>query len=349
MAGGGRGGRSRSRSRGECESNGASLQVTALGDPAAAVADASAREGTIVADAEATCHARRRITGKRCGQSAFAPTDNSRHTLSIARPSGPAPSPGRQLWPIDAVVINLDRRPDRWEGAKARLAPLESSGCLRVRRFSATDGSSRDKLSTVPDSAVAREWTTDRNAKYDGRPGARPGVRLAMSPGERGCAMSHVRVWREVAAGQTCGEGASAAAAAGASWESPTIVLEDDAVIGKRFKKRVQAALHAATRGGADAVYLGYIKGAPWRGRIDDGLFEAEYLWTTVGYILWPHGARKLLSALPVDQPVDNFMAWLMATRRFRAFAMAPPLVDQQDEWDCGSDVAHSDDAVIGE
>ena len=26
---------------------------------------------------------------------------------------------------------------------------------------------------------------------------------------------------------------------------------------------------------------------------------EVEYLWTTVAYVLWPSGARKLLQALP--------------------------------------------------
>jgi len=71
---------------------------------------------------------------------------------------------------------------------------------------------------------------------------------------------------------------------------------------------------------------------------------EAEYLWTTVAYVIWPEGARKLLSALPVDQPVDNFMATLIAAHRLQGFAVVPPLVVQAKSWNVDSDVAHSDE-----
>eukprot|EP00927_Polykrikos_kofoidii_P080496 TRINITY_DN77373_c0_g1_i1.p1 TRINITY_DN77373_c0_g1~~TRINITY_DN77373_c0_g1_i1.p1 ORF type:complete len:296 (-),score=28.72 TRINITY_DN77373_c0_g1_i1:29-916(-) len=262
-----------------------------------------------------TCPVRRRITSKQPSQ-VFSDSSERLH------------------WPLETVVINLDRRADRWNEVNGRLAPLVSNDCLRVRRFRATDGSCDD--SDVPETVVAREWNTDRNAKYDGRAGSRAGVRLQMSSGERACAMSHVRVWREVANSCSC-----------ISPEQPTVILEDDAVFAKRFHQRIRVALNAATRVGADIVYLGYIKGAPWRRHLGHGLYEAEYLWTTVGYVLWPRGARKLLTALPVDQPVDNFMGWLMASGSIRGLAIAPALVDQKDEWDCGSDVFHSDDAVL--
>ena len=34
-------------------------------------------------------------------------------------------------------------------------------------------------------------------------------------------------------------------------------------------------------------------------GKVGPTVREAEYLWTTVAYILWPAGARKLLAELP--------------------------------------------------
>merc|ERR1712224_657183 len=71
--------------------------------------------------------------------------------------------------------------------------------------------------------------------------------------------------------------------------------------------------------------------------KVSPGLQEAEYLWTTVCYVLWPEGARKLLATLPVDEPIDNFMAWQVASRRVCALAVTPPLVDQELEWDQGS------------
>ena len=40
-------------------------------------------------------------------------------------------------------------------------------------------------------------------------------------------------------------------------------------------------------------------------------LQKAEYVWTTVAYVISPLGAKKLLEvARPINQPVDNFMAW---------------------------------------
>lgn len=232
-----------------------------------------------------------------------------------------------------ALVINLDHRQDRWRGVRGRLGPLQAAGCLTVERLPATDG--RCAAAQAPASDVAYEWTTDRNARYDGRQGYRPGVRLQFTPGERGCAMSHVRAWREVAAGSCAGDS-----------EEPVLVLEDDAVPAEAFCKRFPQLLLKAPSD-ADVLYLGYIKGAPFRSKIAPGLYEAEYLWTTVGYVLWPRGAKKLLSSLPVDQPVDNWMGWLSAVRRLRAFAVSPALVDQAQEWDLDSDVRHSDDAVF--
>lgn len=237
------------------------------------------------------------------------------------------------------LVLNLDRRSDRWKGIQDRLASLERAGVLAMERFPATDGQVEG---AIDEGAVLQEWTTDRNSKYDGRPGYRAGVKLKMTPGERGCAMSHVRAWRTVAS--VGGSDAKDDGCRGV--EEPVLIFEDDAVLKKAFTKRLRSAVDASSEAGADVLYLGYINGAPWRRRIAPGLQEAEYLWTTVAYALWPRGARKLLQT-PVDCPVDNFMAWQSATKRILAFAVVPELVEQEGEWDFGSDVPHSDDTVL--
>lgn len=269
---------------------------------------------------------------------------NGKTAQALAPPSVPACSltPTSATQPLRTLVINLTRRPDRWESIQKRLAPLTKdpkaragagAGQLRlaIERFAACDGKAED----IPEDVVSRNWTTDRNAKYDGRPGYRPGVTLEMTAGERGCAMSHVRAWKEVARTVGTVEG-----------HRPVLILEDDAVFAARFPSRLTRALTLLPEN-VDALYLGYISGAPWRSKVAAGLYEAEYLWTTVGYLLWPRGARKLLDALPVDEPVDNFMAWQMSIGNFRALAVSPELIDQEQEWDCGSDVPHSDDSVL--
>ncbi|CAE8734406.1 unnamed protein product [Polarella glacialis] len=259
---------------------------------------------------------RRRVTGKRP-----APADRSCEASSTPNVQRASKEPMRTL------VINLDRRKDRWESMRSRLNSLEGLETfpLRLERFPATDGS----VDEVPTETISQTWTTDRNAKYDGRPGYRVGVQLQMTPGERGCAMSHVRAWRSVAA-STC--------------EKPVLILEDDAVPSPTtFLKRLARSVPRAAAAEADLVYLGYIKGAPWRRQVAPGLHEAEYLWTTVSYVLWPSGARKLLACLPVDEPIDNFMGWLTSQRRVLALAAVPQMVTQELEWDQGSDVPHSD------
>lgn len=229
------------------------------------------------------------------------------------------------MGPLETLIISLARRTDRWEGVLKRLTPLETSGVLKLTKMVATDG----KTDQVPDDVVTRDWTTDRNARFDGRQGSRPGVRLRMTAGERGCAMSHVRAWRSVVSGSV-----------------PVLILEDDA-IPKRSMQHLRRLCMRAEACDADVLYLGYIQGAPWRGTPAKQLREAHYLWTTVAYVLWPRGAQRLLDALPVDQPVDNFMGWLCASHRLRTLAAHPELIDQEGEWDQGSDVPHSDDQVL--
>ncbi|CAK9024832.1 unnamed protein product, partial [Durusdinium trenchii] len=175
-----------------------------------------------------------------------------------------------------------------------------------------------------------------------------PGETQLMSGGERGCAHSHRRLW----------EFASKRA-------EPTLVLEDDVHLGfdrngdkgkmngKVFTKRLAEAI------ARDVIYLGW---SGWRGgnfklwkEDDSGLSNAdrtfiqkasaEYVWTTVAYVIsqarglsglgvgrtapFMAGAQKLLQlATPIDQPVDNFMAWQASQGNLKSFVA----LDEGDE-----------------
>eukprot|EP00913_Durusdinium_trenchii_P024609 g23101.t1 len=150
---------------------------------------------------------------------------------------------------------------------------------------------------------------------------------LRLSPGERGCGASHLHLWRRCAASHV-----------------PSLILEDDAQLKRTFAGALSQALAELRSCRPQVLYLGYTQAAPWRRRIGPSVREAEYLWTTVAYVLWPSGARRLLEELPVDQPVDNFMSQLMARKKLRGFATVPPLVKQSKAWNVDNDVAHSDD-----
>merc|ERR1711997_1142734 len=85
---------------------------------------------------------------------------------------------------------------------------------------------------------------------------------------------------------------------------------------GKVFAAKLELGMQEAAKKNADVLYLGwsgfrdgnyrYLK-AP-RSKKSSVVRRAEYVWTTVAYVLWPAGAKKLLlSAQPMNQPVDNF------------------------------------------
>jgi GR25 family glycosyltransferase involved in LPS biosynthesis len=232
--------------------------------------------------------------------------------------------PSDDVKELKAVVVNLKTREDRWARVSAHLST--ELPWLSFERFFATYG----KEEPIPDDEVAPKWNTKCNALYgeyedtfgpDGKllysakDFQDPGVEYLFSGGERGCAHSHYRIWKVVAES-----------------EKPMLVLEDDVKLnfdrtddngvsnGKILTERLNLGMaEAKKQGGFDVLYLGwsglrdgnyrYLKSKP--GRKNPIVRRVEYVWTTVAYVLWPEGARKLLKAAsPMNQPVDNFMAW---------------------------------------
>lgn len=308
----------------------------------------------------------------------------------------------KELQALEAKVVNLERRPDRWKRVEAALK--KELPWLKVERFLASDGSK----SIIPEEEVSMKWNTSRNANFadfyewafedgttwmwaadapeeddtwkftengDGFSYIRdaptfhekepptgtlekkatgekftvklrfatkylnPGETQLMSGGERGCAHSHRRLWEFAAAR-----------------EEPTLVLEDDVHIGfdrngdkgkmngKVFTKRLEEAIKRAPAD-FDVIYLGW---SGWRGgnfklwKEDDSglapedksfLQKAEYVWTTVAYVISQAGAKKLLEvASPIDQPVDNFMAWQASQGKLKSF-VALDAGDEDSTW----------------
>lgn len=228
---------------------------------------------------------------------------------------------------LATLVINLDARPDRWTRMVQRLRALNQSGLLNAQRFRATDAKEVDLIATAD---VRETWRTDRNADYVGLFYVRK--KLNLSSSERACAHSHVRVWQEIAKQEV---------------EKPTLVLEDDALLSADFATRLRDLLRqfeSVRAVGPDMLYIGYSEAEPLVNKVGKGVYQAPYLWSTIGYLLWPKAARTLLAARPVDQPVDNFIAWQIKRGRMLALAAKPKLVEPEHVWDVMSNVEHSDE-----
>jgi len=267
--------------------------------------------------------------------------DRSRSPVRAPRRAPPA------LEGLPALLLGLERRPDRRQRCEEMLKT--EVPWLKYEFFPATDG----KVDVIPEDEVSRTWNTKCNSLYGAyedvfdKEGkvlytaaqfSDPGVDYEFSGGERGCAHSHHRMWRK------------AAEASG-----PILILEDDVQLiferaeggmssGATFTARLEIAMREACDKNADVLYLGWaghregnfkhLEDTP--GEKSSVIRKSEYVWTTVAYVIWPKGAKKLLeSAKPMNQPVDNFMAWECREGRLDAYVVLDE-GDTDDSWDGG-------------
>jgi len=244
----------------------------------------------------------------------IVPSD-SRKKLSKVSGSKLAPA---SLRGISSVVINLDRRPDRW--AKIQQSVAKQAPWLQVQRLPAVDGTA----APPPVLEVTKSWSTARLAErfFWYKP-----VTVRMAAGERGCCASHIAAWKIAAKRRT-----------------PLVVLEDDAVALTAFTASLAQAV-AEAPSGTGMIWL-TSKDRGTRKAAGKVLMKPEFVWTTVGYLIYPAAARTLLRMLPMDMPVDNFLGVHIADGKILAYSIRPAAVRQADTWNVGSDVPHSDDVA---
>ena len=183
----------------------------------------------------------------------------------------------------ECYCINLARRSDR---LRKYEASARRTG-LRWTRFEAIDGAAvgnGDDFDPL--------WDATRNAEWDRH--VAPGLRRATA-GERGCALSHVALWRKAV-----------------ETEGWLLITEDDCRFDKRWTPGSPAYLwrnHVPSD--AELVYLGFSD----RGEREyvagtgDQVFRPEYGFCTHCYAIRGAAARKFLDALPVAGPVDVWLA----------------------------------------
>jgi len=219
---------------------------------------------------------------------------------------------------VHAVAINLEKRPDRWQ--KVARSVAKQAPWLPFTRMDAVDG----KVAPPPLKEVTRKWSTGHLA---GLFWWYKKVTVPMSPGERGCCGSHIKAWRMAAKSK-----------------KPLLVLEDDAVALPTFSGSLAQAVREAPKDTGMIFLSSKDRGTPKP--FGEVLMEPDFIWTTVGYLIYPAAARSLLKMLPLDMPVDNFLAWHIKQGTVRAFSMKPAAVRQANTWNVGSDVPHSDDVA---
>jgi GR25 family glycosyltransferase involved in LPS biosynthesis len=110
----------------------------------------------------------------------------------------------RMVRRIPVFVINLDRRRDRWRkfvlanermGVNAiRVCAVDGASYVSV---DSDEGMSRSLNNLVPETDVLSFWDSTLNNQFDS--GCMVNTHTPLTPAERACATSHLKVWRAIA------------------------------------------------------------------------------------------------------------------------------------------------------
>lgn len=221
--------------------------------------------------------------------------------------------------------INLNDREDRWDSfcynIEKSLGKRGQAFIDKITRFDAVCGS--DLLEAIENGEdeipftelpFRRDWNATKNALYDRH--IKPPMQKTLSPGEIGCTVSHVQLWRKFIDS--------------ADEIATMLILEDDAIFYKGSKKddrnqeksfyTMFSSLVRQLPDDWDVLYLGFSD----RGeRIpiqftnsnsmkiyeDVMVFKPEYGFHTHAYALTRKAAQILLQNLPVIGPIDVWLA----------------------------------------
>lgn len=197
------------------------------------------------------------------------------------------------LFEYPVYVINLDRRPDRWQQISKML---RASGFQNIYRIPAIDGKKIDttQIQTLVDPAVFKTLGKKRNQDED-----------LGSVGAIGCYLSHYKVWRTIVESG-----------------KPGIVIEDDLLVIPSLNKFEIVGQPEKFLRGYDIVLLANLalrdktkrnfKVGKFGVYPYDGMFFGLHF-----YYLTPQGALKFLNSpdiFPLKYQVDSFMGIAIKT-----------------------------------
>jgi len=177
--------------------------------------------------------------------------------------------------------INLDQRTDKWKHVQKEATRVN----LTIHRFSALQHAICDQ--------VEPHWDATTNAQHDSHAQAGP---KEMSPGEVGCARSHVALWRMLLE-SSCDN---------------MLILEDDCqFVRYRFAQALQCALEQVPSDWG-ILYLGFSSRGP-REYVSTTdwvhVYKPTYGFHTHAYLVTRSAAEVLLNQLPVQGPIDVWLA----------------------------------------
>lgn len=204
-------------------------------------------------------------------------------------------------------VINLDRKPQRWEQIKKELKRINIEGKATLfeltRRFSAVDARYLDKKIDenflIPKYSLYDQLIVEPNSKVTSDIDTREFM-IDMTPQEIAVTLSHIEIWKLIASAD----------------KNYTLILEDDVYFKINFSKEIDdiwCELHNKNEH-FDILFLSYEYVKSDEEIQIERITKAKVkkpskgIWQASGYVLSKRGAQKLLSLLPVFGPVDLWL-----------------------------------------
>lgn len=151
---------------------------------------------------------------------------------------------------------------------------------------------------------------------FDGIDGSTQPRMGKLTPGETGCAMSHMKLWSDLS-----------------HTKVPFIVFEDDAQPVADFPARLEHVLKHLDDT-IDVVFLGHCAEAAVK-PVAPGLKQSVHPRCLHGYLVTPRGARKLArwaSTTKPTAPIDEEVARLIFRGDMRSLSCDPPCVNTTGE-----------------
>lgn len=133
----------------------------------------------------------------------------------------------------------------------------------------------------------------------------------SLTPGQVGCALSHMRLWQALEHSAT-----------------PALIFEDDAQLPRDWRTLLDAVVRSVPAG-VDVVFLGHCHETQGR-KHSEHLHHSVTPRCTHGYLATPSGLRKLAAwarAGGGTDPIDEELARLIREGRLTGLSSFPPLV----------------------